>query len=55
MLPTHDAQSLDNSIPYTFDIHAPVINKTNILRPNTSWYTIDLSRQKRCLRMIESK
>ena len=37
------------------DIHAYVLNKTTILRPNTSWYTIDIYRQKRCLRMLESK
>ena len=55
MLPTHDAQSLHNSLILTLDIHAPVFNKTTILRPNTSWYTIDLHRQKRCLRMLESK
>ena len=45
MLPTHDAQSLHNALHYTLDINATVINKTIILRPNTSWYTIDLSRQ----------
>ena len=55
MLPTHDAQSLHNSLIHTLDIHAPVLNKTTILRPNTSWYTIDLYRQKRCLRMLEYK
>ena len=61
MLPTHDSQSLHNALLYTLNIHAPVINKTTISRPNTSWYTIvyiqyiDLSRQKRCLRMHESK
>ena len=44
MLPTHDAQSLHNSLILTLDIHAPVFNKTTILRPNTSWYTIDLHR-----------
>ena len=55
MLPTHDAQSLHNSLIYTLDMHAPVINKTTISRNNTSWYTIGLSRQKRCLRMFESK
>ena len=44
-----------NSLLYTLDIHAPVLNKTTILRHNTSWYTIDITRQKRCLRMIESK
>ena len=55
MLPTHDAQSLHNSLLYILDMHTPVLNKTNILRPNTSWYTIDLSCQKRCLRMLESK
>ena len=36
-------------------IHAPVLNKTTILRPNTSWYTIELYHQKRCPRMLESK
>ena len=55
MLPTYDAQSLHNSLIHTLDIHAPVLNKITILRPNTSWYTIDLYRQKRCLRMLESK
>ena len=55
MLPTHNAQSLHNSLNHTLDIQAPVLNKTTILRPNTSWYTIDLSRQKRCIRMLESK
>ena len=55
MLPTHDAQSLNNSLILTLDINAPVFNKTTILRPNTSWYTIDLYSQKRCLRMLESK
>ena len=54
-LPTYDAQSLHNSLIHTLNIHAPVLNKTTILRPNTSWYTIDLYRQKRCLRMDESK
>ena len=54
-MPTHDAQSLHNSLIHTLDIHAPVLNKTIILRPNTSWYTIDLYRQKRCLRMLASK
>ena len=55
MLPTYDAQSLHNSLNHTLNIYAPVLNKTTILRPNTSWYTIDLYRQKRCLRMLESK
>ena len=55
MLPTYDAQSLHNSLIHTLDIHAPVFNKTTILRPNTSWYTIDIYRQKRCIRMLESK
>ena len=55
MLPTHDAQSLHNSLILTLDTHAYVFNKTTILRPNTSWYTTDLYRQKRCLRMLESK
>ena len=55
MLPTHDAQSLHISLLYTLDIHAPVINKTTISRPNTSWYTIYLSPQKRCLYMLEFK
>ena len=55
MLPKHDAQSLHNSLILTLDIHAPVFNKTTILCPNTSWYTIDLYRQKRCLRMLEYK
>ena len=56
MLPTHDAQSLHNSLLYILIyIHAPVINKTTILSPNTSWYSIDSSRQKRCLLMLESK
>ena len=55
MLPTHDAQSLHNSLLYTLDIHAPVINKTTILRPNTLLYTIDLPRQKQFIRMLESK
>ena len=54
-LPTYDAQSLHNSLIHTLNIIAPVLNKTTILRPNTSWYTIDLYRQKRCLRMLESK
>ena len=44
-LPTYDAQSLHNSLFYTLEIHAPILNKTTILLPNTSWYTIDLSRQ----------
>ena len=43
----HNAQSLHNSLIHTLNIHAPVLNKTTILRPNTSWYTIDLYRQKR--------
>ena len=55
MLPTHDAQSLYNSLIHTLNINAPVLNKITILRPNTSWYNIDLYRQKRCLRMLESK
>ena len=38
MFPTHDAQSLHNSLPYTLDIHAPVINKTIILLHDTSCY-----------------
>ena len=54
-MPTYDAQSLHNSLIHTLNIYAPVLNKTNILRPNTSWYTIDLYRQKRYLRMLESK
>ena len=36
MLPTHYAQSLHNSLIHTLDIHAPVLNKTSIVRPNTS-------------------
>ena len=55
MLPTHDSQSLHNSLILILDIHAPVFNKTTILRPTTSLYTIDLYRQQRCLRMLESK
>ena len=54
MLLTHDAQSLHNSLLYTLNTNAPVINKTTISRPNTSWYTIDLSRQKLFIRMLES-
>ena len=50
---THDAQSLHNSLLYTLNIYISVINKTTISRP-TSWYTIDLLRQKRCLRMLAS-
>ena len=38
MLPTHDAQSLYNSLLYILDIHAPVINKTTISRYNRFTY-----------------
>ena len=40
MLPTTDAQTLHNSLLHILDIHAPILNKTTILRLNTSWCTI---------------
>ena len=52
-LPTSTSAQLHTSIYSILDKYAPLFTKTSIIRPDSSWYTISLLKQKRILRKAE--
>ena len=48
-------QLYDNGITKIIDKHAPVVTKEIKIRPNTSWYTSEIAREKRKRRKLERK
>ena len=52
-LQTSTSAELHTSLSSTLDKYAPLFTKTSIIRPDSSWYTISLLKQKRILRKAE--
>ena len=52
-LPTTTSAELHQSISTTLDKYAPLVTRTTIIRPDSSWYTSTLLKQKRILRTAE--
>ena len=52
-LPTTTSAELHQSLSTTLDKYAPIVTRTTITRPDSSWYTSSLLKQKRILRTAE--
>ena len=52
-LPTSTSAELHTSFSSTLDKYAPLFTKTSITRPDSSWYSISLLKQKRILHKSE--
>ncbi|XP_071784465.1 uncharacterized protein [Asterias amurensis] len=49
------ADTYNTVLANLLDKHAPLVTKTRTLRPNTSWYTDDLRREKAKRKRLESR
>ena len=52
-LPNTTSTELHKSFSTNFDKYAPLVTRTTITRPDSSWYTSSLLKQKRILRTAE--
>ena len=53
--PDEQVTSFNKALVAVLDLHAPIVNKTIVVRPDTEWYNTDLLELKRARRQAERR